>query len=377
MAGAVGAAGRIERVRGLLSAASRGTRPPGRCRRPRCRPRRTCSAALLASVGAEDGFAADAGDAAWVALRVRYRQLLAAIAAYDLLSASPVDELAVVAARLADAAGAALEASLCVARSRVSGGGAGAGLFPREQVAATRLAIIGMGKTGARELNYVSDVDVIFVAGADEAVIEDVGESRIVDIATRLAVQTMRGIYGVEIEPPLWEVDANLRPEGKQGALVRTLDSHLSYYDRWAKSWEFQALLKARPIAGDAELGDAYVRAVQPKIWTSAARENFVDSVQRMRERVTEHIPAAEVPYQLKLGPGRHPRHRVHRAAAPARARALAMTASASAARSTRSTRSSSRATSAAPRRRRSRTTTGCFVCSSIACSCATCAART
>ena len=161
-----------------------------------------------------------------------------------------------------------------------------------------------MGKTGARELNYVSDVDVIFVAGADEAASESLGESRVVDIATRLAVQTMRGITSIEIEPPLWEVDANLRPEGKQGALVRTLDSHLSYYDRWAKSWEFQALLKARPIAGDAALGDAYVRAVQPKIWTSAARENFVDSVQRMRERVTEHIPAADVPYQLKLGPG-------------------------------------------------------------------------
>lgn len=57
-----------------------------------------------------------------------------------------------------------------------------------------------------------------------------------VDIATRLAVQTMRGISGVEIEPPLWEVDANLRPEGKQGALVRTLDSHLSYYDRWRRA---------------------------------------------------------------------------------------------------------------------------------------------
>ena len=186
----------------------------------------------------------------------------------------------------------------------MSSGTAGAGLFPREQVAATQLAIIGMGKTGARELNYVSDVDVIFVGGADEPAMAEFGESRVVDIATRLAVQTMRGITSIEIEPPLWEVDANLRPEGKQGALVRTLDSHLSYYDRWAKSWEFQALLKARPIAGDAGLGDAYVQAVQPKVWTSAARENFVDSVQRMRERVTEHIPAADVPYQLKLGPG-------------------------------------------------------------------------
>jgi glutamate-ammonia-ligase adenylyltransferase len=261
-------------------------------------------AELLDAIGAVDGFAAEGGEGAWVALRVRYRRMLARIAAYDLLSPSPVDEIAAVSARLADAAGAALEASLAVARTRVSGGAVGAGLFPHEQVARTKLAIIGMGKTGARELNYVSDVDVIFVAGGDDDALEEFSESRIVDIATRLAVQTMRGISGVEIEPPLWEVDANLRPEGKQGALVRTLDSHLAYYERWAKSWEFQALLKARPIAGDEALGRAYTAAVQPKIWTSAARENFVDSVQRMRERVTEHIPAADVPYQLKLGPG-------------------------------------------------------------------------
>ncbi|KRA23382.1 glutamine-synthetase [Microbacterium sp. Root61] len=261
-------------------------------------------ASMLDAVGAHDGFASDGGETAWVALRVRYRRLLARIAAYDLLSPVPVDAMPAVASRLADAAGAALEASLCVARTRISGGAAGVGLFPREQVAATRLAIIGMGKTGARELNYVSDVDVIFVGGVTDAAAEELADSRAIDIATRLAVQTMRGISGVEIEPPLWEVDANLRPEGKQGALVRTLDSHLSYYDRWAKGWEFQALLKARPIAGDAELGDEYVRAVQPKVWTSAARENFVDNVQRMRERVTEHIPAVDVPYQLKLGPG-------------------------------------------------------------------------
>ncbi|MFT4136732.1 bifunctional [glutamine synthetase] adenylyltransferase/[glutamine synthetase]-adenylyl-L-tyrosine phosphorylase [Microbacterium sp.] len=260
---------------------------------------------LLESVHVDaDGFAASGDESAWVALRVRYRRLLARIAAYDLRAPVATDVLADVAAALADAAGAALEASLCVARTRVSRGAGPGGLFPREEVAATRLAIIGMGKTGARELNYVSDVDVVFVGGADEDVLGELGESRVIDIATRLAVQTMRGLSGFEIEPPLWEVDANLRPEGKQGALVRTLDSHLSYYERWAKSWEFQALLKARPIAGDRELGERYVAAVQPKVWSSAARENFVDSVQRMRERVTEHIPPADVAYQLKLGPG-------------------------------------------------------------------------
>lgn len=258
---------------------------------------------LRGAVGVEAGFAADGDEAGWVALRVRYRRLLARIAAFDLRRDDPAEHMPAVAAALADAAGAALEASLAVARTRTSGAG-GPGTFPREQVAGTRLAIIGMGKTGARELNYVSDVDVIFVAGAEPSLIDEIGEGRVVDIGTRLAMQTMRGISEMEIEPPLWEVDANLRPEGKQGALVRTLESHLSYYDRWAKSWEFQALLKARPIAGDLSLGEEYVAAVQPKVWTSAARENFVDSVQRMRERVTEHIPAEDVPYQLKLGPG-------------------------------------------------------------------------
>ncbi|WP_065570633.1 bifunctional [glutamine synthetase] adenylyltransferase/[glutamine synthetase]-adenylyl-L-tyrosine phosphorylase [Microbacterium oleivorans] len=253
---------------------------------------------LLEAVGADaDGFAAASDESAWVALRVRYRRIVALIAAYDLSADDATEVLPDVAAALADAAGAALDASLCAARTRTV-----SGMYPREEVAATRLAVIAMGKTGARELNYVSDVDVIFVAGVQEGA--DLAEGRAVDIATRLATLTMRGISDVEVEPPLWEVDPNLRPEGKQGALVRTLDSHLSYYARWAKSWEFQALLKARPLSGDLELGEAYSAAVQPLVWTSSARENFVDSVQRMRERVTDHIPADEVARQLKLGPG-------------------------------------------------------------------------
>lgn len=257
---------------------------------------------LLASVSASDGFAEVSGDDAWVALRIAYRRMVARIARFDLSASDPTVILHAVAAALADAAGAALEASLAVARSRLVVGVPGAGRFPPEDVAATCLAIIGMGKAGARELNYVSDVDVIFVGGTNDE--ETVSEARAIEIATRLAIQTMRGISEVEVEPPLWEVDPNLRPEGKQGALVRTLESHVAYYDRWAKSWEFQALLKARPLAGDEKLGERYVEAVQPKVWTSAARENFVEGVQKMRERVTDHIPPAEVARQLKLGPG-------------------------------------------------------------------------
>lgn len=231
-------------------------------------------------------------EGSWSALRVRYRRHVAQLAAWDLEQANPLDGLDAVVSALADLAAAALEASLLVARETTG--------FPSDEVAATRLAIIGMGKAGARELNYVSDVDVIFVAEGSGELADD----RAVEIATRLAMATMHGIHEFAAEPALWEVDANLRPEGKDGALVRTLESHLAYYDRWAKSWEFQALLKARPLAGDRELGERYLEGVSPKVWSSASRENFVEGVQRMRERVTDNIPSAELDVQLKLGPG-------------------------------------------------------------------------
>lgn len=262
-------------------------------------------AALVAVVDDAVGRGAvDAEDAA-TRIRVRYRRLLAGIALYDLTRGDAVDVVDVIGAGLADLAGAALDAALVAARrlvGREDGTPAGPGTFPAPEVAATRLAIIGMGKAGARELNYVSDVDVIFVAESDDE--EVVSTPRALDIGTRLAMIAMRLIAEAGIEPPLWEVDPNLRPEGKDGALVRTLESHLQYYDRWAKSWEFQALLKARPLAGDPELGARYAAGVAPKVWTSSSREGFVESVQRMRERVTEHIPADEVDVQIKLGPG-------------------------------------------------------------------------
>jgi glutamate-ammonia-ligase adenylyltransferase len=94
------------------------------------------------------------------------------------------------------------------------------------------------------------------------------------------------------------------RPEGKAGPLVRTIASHKAYYDRWAKTWEFQALLKAWVSAGDREVGMAYKEALKPLIWGAAGRENFVEDVQAMRRRVEKHVPPAEAARQLKLGPG-------------------------------------------------------------------------
>ncbi|WP_062212709.1 bifunctional [glutamine synthetase] adenylyltransferase/[glutamine synthetase]-adenylyl-L-tyrosine phosphorylase [Streptomyces sp. NBRC 109706] len=220
------------------------------------------------------------------ALRVGYHRALLTIAARDLTGTAGFTETA---AELADLATATLRAAL-----RIAGAGAPA------DVAQCRLAVIGMGKAGGRELNYVSDVDVIFVAEPVEGVDEEVA----LRAATRLASAMMRICSDRTAEGTIWEVDANLRPEGRNGPLVRTLSSHLAYYRRWAKTWEFQALLKARPVAGDPELGAAYCSAVAPLVWQAAERENFVPDTQRMRRRVESSIPAAQLERELKLGPG-------------------------------------------------------------------------
>jgi glutamate-ammonia-ligase adenylyltransferase len=216
------------------------------------------------------------------ALQAAYRRELLAIAGRDLvgdLDLQHVTEL------LADLAGHTLQAALAVAAAELPA-----------NAATCRLAIIAMGKTGSRELNYISDVDVVFVG-------EPTGPNDDVDAAlataTRLAGDTMRICRAAT-----WEVDANLRPEGKDGALVRTLASHQAYYQRWASTWEFQALLKARAIAGDLALGHAYEDAIRPLVWTAAEREHFVADVRAMRRRVVEHIPAAVGERDIKLGPG-------------------------------------------------------------------------
>ncbi|MEE6271564.1 bifunctional [glutamine synthetase] adenylyltransferase/[glutamine synthetase]-adenylyl-L-tyrosine phosphorylase [Streptomyces diastatochromogenes] len=220
------------------------------------------------------------------ALRAAYRRCLLGIAARDVCGTTDVAEAA---AELADLATATVRAALEIAYEEQPG-----------DAAQCRLAVIGMGKCGGRELNYVSDVDVIYVAERREGA----EEAKALQAATRLAARMMRLCSDSTAEGTIWPVDANLRPEGRNGPLVRTLTSHLAYYQRWAKTWEFQALLKARPMAGDLALGQEYVDALAPMVWDVAERENFVTDVRQMRLRVVENIPAAQVDRELKLGPG-------------------------------------------------------------------------
>src|SRR5262245_20045492 len=240
--------------------------------------------ALLAAVGADpasgEPVAADGGLVALDSLRVAYRRELIAIAGRDLTAEIDLEQTA---ADLSDLATAALDTGLSIAR---------ADLPP--DVPQCRLAVIGMGKVGGRERIYVSDVDVVFVADPEAGL----------RTASALAAGLMRACSASTAEGSLWPVDAALRPEGNAGALVRTVASHHAYYQRWAKTWEFQALLKARPVAGDLALGQAYIDTVAPLVWSASDRDGFVQDVQAMRRRVEEHIPAGEADRQLKLGRG-------------------------------------------------------------------------
>ena len=251
-------------------------------------------AGLLHAVGADPGDPGPGdldgpvavGQEPTAALAAAYRRRLLHLTARDLTSAVTVDE---VGEELADIAAAVLEAALAVARAELPSGAAPA-----------RLAVVAMGKCGGRELNYVSDVDVIFVAEP----VKDEDETAALATASRLAA----GMIGVcarsTPEGSIFSVDPNLRPEGRAGPLVRTLASHLAYYERWAKTWEFQALLKARPVAGDMTLGQAYADTLGPLVWQAARREHFVEDVQAMRRRVEQSLPARQAGRELKLGPG-------------------------------------------------------------------------
>ena len=228
-------------------------------------------------------------DDALLALRVAYRRQVCAIAAVDLRAGNESTTiLPGIAQALSDLADAVIASALVVARSSI------------QDDDKVRLAVIAMGKCGARELNYVSDVDVMFVVAPSVGA----SDEEAITIGSEIAKAVIHACSAVTSEGAIWDVDAALRPEGKSGALVRTLESYLDYYQRWAQTWEYQALLKARPMAGDFDLGNEFVAAITPLIWQASSRPNFVDDVQAMRERVTDLLPAKDADRELKLGRG-------------------------------------------------------------------------
>lgn len=259
----------------------------------------TYLAQLLNAVGAKN-LGSDENPC-WVAdsqahdleLRRVYYALLAQLAAEDLAHAGTAGakaEFQATSRRISDLVDAALEAGLALARRDHD---------PEGQIA---FSVVAMGKTGARELNYISDVDVIYVGQARDGADLDSAEANRRATAIAQALGSYCSATGPE--PALWVLDTALRPEGKDGALVRTLESHLDYYQRWAKTWEFQALLKARPAAGDRELGAHYLSTIRPFVWSAVEREGFVEDTRAMRRRVEKLLDPKKAGREIKLGAG-------------------------------------------------------------------------
>jgi glutamate-ammonia-ligase adenylyltransferase len=244
------------------------------------------SGELLAAVHRND----DWEHAVAVARGLRRRELLR-VACSDLLGLVDLDE---VGRALSDAAAATLEAALATAIRKIEA--------ESRRPVPVRLALIGMGRLGGGEQGYGSDADVLFVYEP----LDDIDTPQHTQIAHDIANELRRLLALPAPDPPL-VVDADLRPEGRQGPLVRSLASYVEYYRRWASTWESQALLRARPVAGDADLGADFIAAIEAVRYPSdGLSPTAVTEIRRLKSRMeAERLPRGSDPtLHTKLGRG-------------------------------------------------------------------------
>ena len=181
-------------------------------------------------------------------------------------------------AEITASAQAALESTLQIAR--------------QEQEFAGRFAIIGLGKLGGGELGYGSDFDVLYVADP-----EHLAQAARLAERTQTMLNTDLARFGLS-----YEMDARLRPDGRKGQLVLDPDAYRAYYAHSAATWERQALLKARPVAGDAALGREFAARAESVVYAAPLTESQAEEIQSMKRRIeTERL---HDPNDLKLGPG-------------------------------------------------------------------------
>ena len=171
------------------------------------------------------------------------------------------------------------------------------------------LAIIGMGRVGGYEASYDSDLDLLLVWDAEVGAGGSASGSpsgSAAAAAEASAVALTRLIGGSTPATGAYKVDLNLRPEGRQGATARSLGAYEAYYERWARPWERQALLRGRFVAGDARVGEAFARVVRRFVWERPLTAEDVTEIRRTKARMEkERLPAGEDPkFHLKLGPG-------------------------------------------------------------------------
>jgi len=232
------------------------------------------------------------------------------IAARDLGGLAPLEE---VTAELSDLAAASLQLAhevcrRCLVREH--------GIPLMQTDSGTReaeMTVIGMGKLGGRELNFSSDIDIIYFYESDKGetvgVETDAGEVKggvsLHVFFNKLGEMISKALSQVTEDGFVFRVDVGLRPEGKSGDMAVSLRSAEIYYESWGQSWERTAMLKARPVAGSLELGEQLLRMLQPFVYRKYLDYNLIEDMKNMKQKIDASLTRSmERESNLKLGRG-------------------------------------------------------------------------
>ncbi|HSA58293.1 MAG TPA: hypothetical protein VLJ37_01240 [bacterium] len=221
----------------------------------------------------------------------KYREITR-IAARDLAGLAPFEEIG---AELADLAAActeaAVEAAGEIARAGESGGFREAFL------------VLAMGKFGGRDLNFSSDIDLLYVHGRPVAA--EAGSRSVFEHFCRVSEMVTRLLHDRTEDGFVFRVDLDLRPEGKSGVIVNSVDALASYYEISGADWERAALIKARPVAGDAGLGRETLALIEPFVFPKYTDASAIDGLKRMKEKINADLKKSKAGgFHVKLGTG-------------------------------------------------------------------------
>ncbi|MBI5588578.1 MAG: bifunctional [glutamate--ammonia ligase]-adenylyl-L-tyrosine phosphorylase/[glutamate--ammonia-ligase] adenylyltransferase [Deltaproteobacteria bacterium] len=223
------------------------------------------------------------------ALRVYKQKEYLRIGSRDLAGLSNVEE---VTRELSDLAGASLDCALEYSlkyHKALHGPPIHAGTDGEENEA--QFSVIGLGKLGGRELNFSSDIDIIYIYSSDKGETNGVGgrpESRVSLHAffVKVSMMVSRLISSVTEDGFVFRVDLNLRPEGKSGDMANSLRSAEIYYESWGQSWERAAMIKARPVAGSLSLGEEFLSMIRPFVFRRYLDFTAIEEVKTMKEKI-------------------------------------------------------------------------------------------
>jgi glutamate-ammonia-ligase adenylyltransferase len=230
--------------------------------------------------------------------RYRQRQNLR-IGVNDIIRDRPLEEITRDLSAVADAA---LEVALGTALRNT---GKRFGLPRQHSGEPSRCVVLGFGKLGGEELNYSSDIDLMVIYDAEGQTHGKRSEIANDEFYARAVAELIRLLSAHTDRGQAYRVDLRLRPEGQRGPVARSLESTLAYYDTLGRTWERQALIKVRPVAGDRALGDEFLRAAESFIWRKYLSFAEINEIKAMKRRVEEKArQSRDVEHDVKTGPG-------------------------------------------------------------------------